>query len=59
LFPGQNFSKSLQSARAGLHLARQSEFFVLGFVGTLPAKARWSFFGIKTVETRALIVWQE
>ena len=34
------FSKQLQTARASLHLARQSKFFVLGFLGTLPAKTK-------------------
>jgi hypothetical protein len=46
----------LQTARARLHLARRSEFFVLGFVGILPAKIKDEAFGIKTVEIRALIV---
>jgi hypothetical protein len=34
------FSKQLQTARASLHLARKSALFVLGFLGTLPAKTK-------------------
>jgi hypothetical protein len=50
------FSNPSQIARARLPLAKQNEFFVLGFVGTVPAKIKTEFFGIKTTGIRVLVV---